>query len=54
MVKDGVPTAINEYVDEVSTFIQLQSGQNSLRYEAETGEDFLTVSVSFRYKYLGV
>lgn len=54
LVKDGVTTAINEYMDEGSTFIQLQHGQNSLRYEAESGEDYLTVSVAFRYKYLGV
>ncbi|MDD6561363.1 MAG: phage tail family protein [Lactimicrobium massiliense] len=54
LVKDGVTTAINEYLDEGSTFIQLQSGQNSLRYEAESGEDYLNVSISFRYKYLGV
>ena len=54
LVKGGTKTTINEYMDEGSSFIQLQSGQNSLRYEAESGEDYLNVSISFRNKYLGV
>lgn len=54
LLRNGEKTSINEYLDEGSTFLQLQSGKNSLRYEAESGEDYLSVSVSFRYRYLGV
>lgn len=54
LIHNGLKKTINEYLDEDSVFIQLNSGKNSLRYGASQGEDYLTVDVSFRYRYLGV
>lgn len=45
---------INEYLDEDSDFIQLQHGTNTIRYTADAGEDYLNVTVSYRFRYLGV
>lgn len=54
LIHDGKRTAINEYLDEDSSFIQLQNGSNTLRYDAESGADKMDVSISFRHKFLGV
>ncbi len=54
LLHDGVSTLINEYLDNGSEFIQLQSGKNSLRYTADAGEDYLAVSISYRNRYIGV
>lgn len=51
---NGETTVINEYLDETSDFFQLQHGKNSLRYSADVGEDYLSVEIRFRYRYLGV
>ena len=53
LVHGGVKTEINEYLSESSEFIQLMRGSNSLGYEASAGADYMTVSVSWRYLYLG-
>ena len=53
LIHDGVKTNVNEYIDEASNYIQLQSGSNTIRYFAEN-EDNLLVSIKFRQKYLGV
>lgn len=47
-------TEINEYLDEQSDFIQLQSGTNTIGYGADSGDANMTVSLTYRYKYLGV
>lgn len=52
--RDGEKTEINGYLDENSEFIQLMHGKNTLGYSADIGEDYITVEVSFRYKFLGV
>ena len=52
--RGGIKSKINGYLDENSEFIQLMSGKNTLGYSAESGEDYMTVEVSFRYKFLGV
>ena len=54
LVRAGAKTGINEYLDEQSEFIQLMSGSNTLGYAAESGEEYMAVEVSYRYKYLGV
>ena len=54
LVRDGVKQEINEYLDEDSDFIQLQHGTNTIRYTADAGEDYLNVTVSYRFRYLGV
>lgn len=52
--RGGLVIDINEYLDERSEFIQLQSGLNTIGYSADSGENNMTVSISYRYKYLGV
>lgn len=54
LVRDGIKQEINEYLDEDSDFIQLQHGTNTIRYTADAGEDYLNVTVSYRFRYLGV
>ena len=47
-------TIINQYLDEDGDFIQLQDGTNTLTYNAESGINYLSVSVYYRISYLGV
>lgn len=54
LIRDGVRTIINEYISDDSEYIQLSHGSNLLRYSAKTGEEYLSVNVSFRKKYQGV
>ncbi len=54
LVSGGVKTEINEYLSEDSEFIQLMHGINTLGYAADSGDQHMTVTISFRYKYLGV
>ncbi len=49
----GTTTEINEYLDEGSEFIQLQAGENTIGYSAESGESNMTVKLIYREKYLG-
>lgn len=51
---DGVKTEINERLDEDSEFMQLSHGKNTLKYDADSGIDYLNVTVSYRFRYLGV
>lgn len=51
---NGATEEINAYLDEASDFIQLMSGTNTIGYDAESGVANMTVSISYRYKYLGV
>lgn len=53
-IRSGTKTEINEYLDEESDFIQLQSGTNTIGYGADSGVVHMTVSLTYRYKYLGV
>ncbi len=54
MEHGGVTTEINEYLTEDSEFIQLEHGHNTIGYSAETGDNYMTVEISYRYRYLGV
>ena len=54
LIKDGVTTKINEYLDEESEFIQLVHGSNTFIYDAAQGVDYLNVTISYRFRYLGV
>ncbi|MDO4800604.1 MAG: phage tail family protein, partial [Prevotellaceae bacterium] len=54
LIRGGEKTEINEYLDEKSEFIQLQSGKNTIGYNADAGENYMTVSLSYRHKFLGV
>lgn len=54
LIRDGQTTKINEYLDEESEFLQLVSGKNTFKYDADTGIDHMNVSISYRLRYLGV
>ena len=54
LVSGGVKTEINEYLSEDSEFIQLMHGVNTFGYAADSGDEYMIVTISFRYKYLGV
>lgn len=47
-------TIINQYYDEDGEYIQLQDGTNTITYNAESGINYLSVSVYYRISYLGV
>ncbi len=50
----GSRTEINEYLSEDSTFLQLNTGINTIGYSASSGESYVTIELSYRYKYPGV
>lgn len=54
LVRDGVKTDINEYLSEDSEFLQIMSGDNTFGYSAASGDSYLSVTISFRYRYTGV
>ena len=54
LTHEGLKTEINEYLSEDSEFIQLGHGNNTIGYSAEAGESYMTVEISYRYRYLGV
>ena len=54
LVRDGVKTEINSYLTEDSVFLKLMSRENTFGYSAASGEGYMTVTISFRYRYLGV
>ena len=54
LISGGKKKEINEYLDEESEFIQLMRGDNTIGYGSDTGSEHLTVTCTFRYKYLGV
>lgn len=54
LISGGSKRKINEYLDEASDFIQLRQGRNSLRYEAEQGEQYMRVSIYYRSRFLGI
>jgi hypothetical protein len=51
---NGVVSNIFNNIDFNSTFIQLDVGDNIMRYDASTGIDNLEVSIYYNPKYLGV
>lgn len=54
LVHGGEKREINEYLSENSEFIQLGHGINTIGYSADQGEPYMTVEISYRYRYLGV
>lgn len=54
LIRDGHRTEINEYMSEDSEFIQIYRGDNTIGYSADVGDEYMTVQVSYRYKYTGV
>jgi hypothetical protein len=53
-VLNGVTSNAFNYIDFQSTFLQLDPGDNLLRYNADTGIDNLEVSIYYAPQYLGV
>lgn len=51
LTRDGNTEEINHYLTEDSVFFQLSRGDNSIGYEAETGEEYLTVTLKYNFKY---
>lgn len=45
---------INEFFSEGSDFIQLQHGKNTITYTADSGTNYMSVSIFYRMLYLGV
>ncbi len=54
LLRNGVETNYFRYIDVDSTFMQLGSGDNLLRYAADDGLDNLEVTVYHKPEYLGV
>ena len=54
LVRNGVTSNVFNYIDLSSTFLQLDVGDNLLRYDADVGMDNLEVSVYYRPQYVGV
>ena len=53
-VVEGVETKILQYIDFNSNFIQLNRGDNLLKYQADEGIEYLTCNIYYSPKYLGV
>lgn len=53
-ILNGVTTNIFNYIDFSSTFLQLNTGDNLFRYNADQYIDNLEVSIYFTPQYLGV
>lgn len=54
LISGGETKKINEYMDEESEFIQLVQGRNTFIYDAEVGEGYLNITITYRFRYLGV
>ena len=54
LIQGATETAINEYLDEESEFIQLVHGKNTFTYAADAGRDYMNVTITYRLRYLGV
>jgi hypothetical protein len=53
-ITNNVEIPVDEYLDPASEFIQLNTGNNSLRYAADDGEELMDVSISYKMRFLGV
>lgn len=51
---DGSRENVFHYIDYKSTFFQLEGGDNTIKYDAELGENNLDVSIYYTPNYLGV
>lgn len=51
---DGNRENVFHYIDYKSTFFQLVDGDNTIKYDAEVGENNLDVSIYYTPNYLGI
>lgn len=54
LLRDGVETNILYDMQDGSTWLQLESGENEISYSCESGESNLTVSVEYTEQYEGI
>ena len=54
LIRNGVKYNAFKYLDVDSTYLQLELGDNLLRYEAQTNQDALEVSIYHNDRFLGV
>lgn len=50
----GITTRINEVMDPLSSFFQLGTGVNTIGYNAASGAEYMSVTIKYRMRYLGV
>lgn len=48
----GITEDINHYLSNDSTFFQLMRGRNTFGYNADSGADYLTIHIIYRFKYM--
>lgn len=53
LIRGETKTEINEFITEESKYIQLMRGHNNIGYTAESGEEYLSVTIQYRMKYSG-
>ena len=53
LTSGGTTTEVNEYLTEDSEFIQLMYGNNNIAYDAEVGQEYMVVDISYSYEYEG-
>ena len=53
LTHEGVTTEVNEYLTEDSEFIQLMYGNNNIAYDADSGEEYMVVNITYAYEYEG-
>ena len=54
LTRNGVTIGINNYLSEDNEFIQLDTGDNHIGYDAEEGVSNLSLKISYTFKYNGV
>lgn len=54
LIRNNVTTSVFGKIDYLSTFLQLRTGDNVFRYNADTGIDNLEISMRFSKKFVGV
>lgn len=52
-VRNGEKKECNEDLDEESEYIQLGPQKNTLKYDADSGIEYLNVQILYRFKFLG-
>ncbi|MDL2252666.1 phage tail family protein [Ruminococcaceae bacterium OttesenSCG-928-I18] len=54
LFQGGEKREVNELLDEDSEFIQLGPKKNTLKYDADSGIEYLNVQIIYRFKFAGV
>ena len=54
LLRNGECVESNAYLSEESEFLQLNRGANTFGYLAQSGSENMAVTISYRYRYLGV